>query len=237
MDKIIFNMATMPIRIDSLRETVASVINQCDELNIYMNEWKKVPDFLIHPKIHIYRSQDHLGDLGDVGKFFRCDHWQGYIFTIDDKLIYPANYTETMIGAIESLGRKAFVSLHGRMLKPACSSYYHDYQQAYRCLDAQTESMFAHVLGTGVMAFHSSLFKVKLSHFKSINMSDIWMSIALQKARIPVYLLKHHKGFIKMSRRQDNAFSISAFCSHNDKPQTDAVNSIKWQVYTCPSVL
>lgn len=227
-------MATMPVRERSLEETVNSIINQCDELNIYMNDWNHIPGFLNHPKIHIFRSQDYNGDLGDVGKFFRCSSWKGYIFTIDDKIIYPADYSKVMINAIEKYGRKAVISLHGRIIKPECSSYYHDYERAIRCLDYHHEDTFAHVLGTGVMAFHSSTFKVKISHFKSTNMSDIWMSIALQKAKIPVLLLKHQQGWIRISRKQDNRLSISSFCSRNDKPQTKAVNSINWQVFTCP---
>ena len=237
MEKIIFNMATMPIRVNSLQETVKSVINQCDELNIYLNEWSFVPEFLIDEKINIFRSQEHSGDLGDVGKFFTCDDWNGYIFTIDDKIIYPHDYVEKMIRAIETYKRKAFISLHGRLVKPKCSSYYHDYDKAFRCLDYQRDTIFGHVLGTGVMAFHSSLFKVKLSHFKSTNMSDIWMSIALQKAKIPVVLLQHNAGWIRLSRKQDNRFSISASCSFNDKPQTNTVNSIKWKTFSCPSFL
>jgi hypothetical protein len=234
MEPIIFNMATMPVRERSLQETVSSIIDQCDELNIYMNGWNHVPDFLHHPKINIFRSQDHRGDLGDVGKFFRCAKWKGYIFTVDDKIIYPANYAATMIDAIEKYGRQAVISLHGRMLKPSCNSYYHDYERAIRCLDYHPEDTFAHVLGTGVMAFHSSTFKVKLSHFKSTNMSDIWMSIALQKAKVPILLLKHNSGWIRLSRKQDNRLSISSFCSRNDKPQTDAVNALNWRMFTCP---
>jgi len=231
-------MASMPVRIDSLAETVRSILPQCDILNIYLNDYRHIPEYLNHEKIKVFMSDQHNGDLGDVGKFFRCNTWKDdYIFTVDDKLIYPSNYSEVMIRAIETYGRKAVISLHGRMLKPVTKSYYHDAQRYFRCLDHVMEDTFAHVLGTGVMAFHGSLFKVKLQHFKSTNMSDIWMSIALQKAGIPILILKHRAGWIKISRRQDNRLSISAQCSSNDKPQTDAVNSVKWQVFTCPSVL
>lgn len=230
-------MATMPPREHSLRETVESVIDQCDELNIYMNNWNHVPDFLHHPKINIFRSQENLGDLGDVGKFFMCDEWKGYIFTIDDKIIYPPDYTKSMIYAIEKYGRRAVVSHHGRIMKPDCESYYRDYAHSVSCLDHNPEDIFGHVLGTGVMAFHSSTFRFNLDIFESTNMSDIWMSIALQLAGIPIVLLKHDAGYIRLSLLQDNNMSISAQCSHRDQPQTDAVNAVEWHTHTCPLVL
>ena len=98
MEKITFNMATMPERIRALEEVIPTIIHQCDELNIYLNLFETVPGFLKHPKIKIYRSQDCLGDLGDVGKFYKCDEWtEGYIFTVDDKLLYPKTYVKDMI--------------------------------------------------------------------------------------------------------------------------------------------
>ncbi|MHC1775691.1 MAG: hypothetical protein AB9834_09790 [Lentimicrobium sp.] len=234
MDRISCNMATMPSRERSLEETLNSILPQCDEVNVYLNNYDHVPSFLRHGKIRVYRSQDFMGDLGDVGKFFGCESWNGYAFTIDDKIIYPPEYVSTMIAAIEKHKRKAVVSQHGRILKPFSKSYYHDHLQSVRCLDENPADLFAHVLGTGVMAFHTDTFQVRLGHFPSTNMSDIWMSIALQKASIPVLLLKHPARWIQLSQLHDKRYSISAFCSGNDKPQTAAVNSIRWTIRTCP---
>ena len=95
-------MASIPEREHALEDSVASILPQCDQFNIYLNNWDVVPDFLNHKKINVFRSQDELGDLGDVGKFFCCDSWNdAYIFTVDDKLLYPRNYAKQMIGKIE----------------------------------------------------------------------------------------------------------------------------------------
>lgn len=227
-------MASFPPRERALEEVVKSILPQCDELHIYLNGYTRVPAFLLQPKIKIYRSQDEIGDLGDVGKFYNCEKWNGYCFTVDDKIIYPSDYTKTMIDAIEKYGRQAVISLHGRLTKPHCSSYYRDFEKSFRCLDAVIESEFAHVLGTGVLAWHSDTFKVKLSAFKTSNMSDVWFSVALQKAGIPGLILKHRARWIKLSTLQDNRLSISASCSNKDTVQTKVVNSINWKTNTCP---
>lgn len=230
-------MATMPGRENALRESVNSILPQCDELNIYLNELKEVPAFLNHEKINVFRSQQHSGNLGDVGKFYTCDQWQGYVFTVDDKLIYSPDYARTMIQAIESLNRKAVISAHGRITKPNCKSYYRDPEKSFRCLDAEPESMLAHIPGTGVMAFHTDTIQVKLSDFKSTNMSDIWMGVLLQKMEVPLLLLRHRARWIKISRLHDDRFSISAFCSKSDEYQTRITNSINWKLFNCPFTL
>lgn len=230
-------MASFPGRENSLEEAVKSILPQCDELNIYLNNYNSVPSYLQHPKINVFRSQEELGDLGDVGKFYTVADQDGYIFTVDDKLIYPGNYVAEMISAIEKYNRKAVVSCHGRNVKPNCESYYHDYYKTFRCLDAVVNDEFAHVVGTGVLAWHSSTIEVELSAFKSSNMSDIWFSILLQKEKVPALILNHAARWILMSRKHNERLSISRQCSYNDGPQTAAVNSIKWNIYSCPSIL
>jgi len=233
MDKISFHMASFPPRERSLEETVNTILPQCDELHIYLNGYKQVPKFLLHPKITVYRSQQEIGDLGDVGKFYNCENWEGYCFTVDDKILYPKDYVKTMIDAIEKYGRRAVISLHGRIVKPKCTSYYHDFKKAFRCLDTVMQNEFTHVVGTGVLAWHSDTFKLDFSTFETSNMSDIWFSIALQKEMIPGVILKHRARWIKLSNLQDNRVSISAACSNNDQVQTDIVNSIDW-ILSCP---
>lgn len=230
-------MASFPPREKALKESVNSILPQCHELHIYLNDYDSVPWFLNHQKIKVFRSQDEIGDLGDVGKFYQCDNWKGYAFTVDDKIIYPGNYAAVMIKAIEDYNRKAVVSLHGRITKPNCVSYYHDFIKAFRCLDSVSQNEFAHVLGTGVMAWHTDTFKPKFSSFSTSNMSDIWLSKSLQEENVPGLILRHQAGWIRLSRLQNNRVSISASCSHADEIQTRVVNSVDWTIRTCPCLL
>jgi hypothetical protein len=237
MDKITFHMASFPARESALEESVKSILPQCDELHVYLNDYDHVPSFLKDARIKVYLSQEEIGDLGDVGKFFGCNKWKGYVFTVDDKIIYPENYASTMISAIEASKRQAVISLHGRIMKPNCTSYYHDFTEAFRCLDSVQINSFAHVLGTGVLAWHTDTFKIKFSAFESINMSDIWFSKALQEANVPGLILKHRARWIKLSNLQDNRISISGFCSHNDEMQTKVANAVLWTIRKCPFTL
>jgi hypothetical protein len=236
---VIFNMATMPPRIPALEETIPYMLRLCDELHIYLNEFETIPPILLHEKIHIYRSQDHLGDMGDVGKFFTCADWHkkdAYIFTVDDKLIYPPDYVDRSVEAIELYGRKAVISFHGRNLKANCRSYYFDATSFFGVLSSVPVDQFAHELGTGAMSYHSSQLKINLSIFPTINMTDILFSIFLQKKKIPILIRNHTKGWVGISTRHDDDYSIHAICNKNDGYQTEVVNGFKWINYKCDRV-
>ncbi len=230
---VIAHMATMPPRLPALKETLPKILPQVDHLHLYLNEFDHIPTSLLNPKITTYRSQEHLGDIGDVGKFYLCNSWHkldAYIFTMDDKIHYPTFYVEKSIETIEKYKRKAVISFHGRNIKPRCISYYFDFDQFFNVYDTLTADQFVHELGTGAMSFYSKLVKCDLSCFPHINMTDIYFSMLLQKLKIPMLVAAHNKGWFKMSKLHNDNFSIHAIFNKNDKLQTDTVNSFNWKI-------
>lgn len=232
MGKVIYHMATIPQREAALQEVLQTIINQADEIHIYLNEWDHIPDFLKHEKILVYKSQDEWGDLGDVGKFYNCQNWTpGYHFTVDDKILYPPNHTEKLIKAIELYNREVVVSFHGRLVKPNCKSYYHDYDAFYGMMMPQSKDKFVHELGTGAMAFHTdTVEEFSLNIFPHINMTDIYFSIFLQKLSIPILILAHKAGDYQLSQKHDDSYSIHNHLNKCDEFQTAVVNAFNWQL-------
>jgi len=234
-DKIIFNMATMPPRVNSLRESIVRILPQCDELHIYLNNFTEVPEFLKHKKITTYISSQHIGDMGDVGKFYNSDNWHNqpaYIFTVDDKILYPPDYAAKMIATIEKYNRKAVVSAHGRIFfDRKCTTYYFDCAVFRGCLMGFPSDEFVHELGTGAMAFHTDTIPVvDLNLFPLTNMTDIYFSMWLQKLKIPMLNPARPNRWIGISTKHDDNYSIHNICNKNDKVQTDLINSIKWTI-------
>jgi hypothetical protein len=228
--KITATMATMPARIKSLKQAVGSIITQVDELWVYLNNFTSVPEFLINKKIKVSRSNEELGDIGDAGKFYRCEEIEGYHFTIDDDLIYPPDYVKIMVAEIERHQRKCIISCHGRVFKQEqIKSYYKEYKQAVSCLRQQNNNVTVHVGGTGVMAYYSGTIQLSIADFKAANMADIWMGIAAKNQGVKIIAIAHKLGWIKEGN-YDRNFTIYNFCHNNDKYQTEVVNSEQWDV-------
>ncbi len=225
-------MATMPPRLPAISETIPKILPQVDHLFVYLNDFESIPDVLLHDKITCLLSQDHLGDIGDVGKFYGCENWsksESYIFTMDDKIIYPHDYVLQSIKAIETYKRKAVISFHGRNIKRNCHSYYHDPAAYFGVYDSVAPDQFVHEVGTGAMSFYSKLIPCKISCFEHINMTDIYFSMFLQRNNIPMVVRSHNKGWVKMSRLHDDNHSIHNIFNKDDSFQTHVVNAFQWK--------
>lgn len=192
--KIIYTMATFN-RERSLPMVVDTIIPQCDELWVYLNEYKSVPKCLEKEKIRVFRSQEY-GECGDIGKFHDSDKiTDAYHFTVDDDILYPKNYTETMIRWIEHYGRRAILGVHGAKVHFPCHNYYRHrthYHFRMRCINNEQ----VNVLGTGTVVFHTDTIKVKRGDFPRKNMADIWFAILAQKQKVPMVVIKHEENWM-----------------------------------------
>jgi hypothetical protein len=226
--KITATMATMPCRLKSLKQTVASIINQVDEIHIYLNEFNDIPGFLRDKRIKIYRSQNEVGDIGDAGKFYKCENIEGYHFTIDDDLVYPVDYVKQMVAAIEKYNQKYIITCHGRILaEEKIKSYYHNFKECVSCLGGQLKDKLIHIGGTGVMAYYTGTIKLKFSDFRAANMADIWLALVAKKQKVNILAMAHKTGWIKEGN-YDREYTIYNFCNNKDAYQTEIVNSVEW---------
>lgn len=229
MDRIVATMATMPGREESLKLVIASIIDQVDELRIYANNM--IRPVTQHRKLKWLFSHEHAGDIGDAGKFYAIDDITGYHFTIDDDLIYPKDYVFTMISAIERYERRCVVSQHGRTFPSgAIRSYYKGACNRYACLGNVSRDVFAHVVGTGVLAYHTDTIRIPFEIFEASNMADIWFSRFCQQQKIPRVILKHQSGWIRDSNCYDQYSSIYFQNVHDESFQTKIMNSISWSL-------
>lgn len=227
-----FHMATMPVRIATLGDSVPRILPQCKHLFVYLNNFSGyLPEILAHPKITVYFSEDEIGNTGDVGKFYNCEDWEpGYHCTVDDKLLYPENYAQFMMGKVDEYKRKAVVSLHGRNFHDRPSkSYYFDVKNFFGCMD-KVEEQFVHEIGTGVMCFHTDTVRPSWDWFPFMNMTDIYMSLELQKRKIPLLIAGHERGTIGISDKTLIGHGISQNLNRKDTFQTDVINSFKWRI-------
>ncbi len=186
-------LASIPSRELLLGKVVDSIIDQVDELCVYLNEYERVPDFLDRPRVTVARSQDH-GNRGDAGKFFWAGTREGYCLHLDDDIVYPRNYTARMLRAI---GRypKAVVGLHGIRLQPNATSYYRG-RQVFPCRDTVKEDNVVHLIGTGTVAYHSTTINLAPEDFRIPNMADIWLGIAAKEQEVPMVALAHAGGWL-----------------------------------------
>ena len=220
-EKIIVNVASYR-RIDSLEKTLESIINQCDEINVALNNHDGgLPSILYNDKINLYFTDN---SKGDAFKFLKLSESNGYFLTIDDDLIYPPNYVKYVINKCKEYGNKKVITLHGRNFSSfPISSYYRSASERYGCLDTVNKDVKVQFGGTGVMCFHTDLFKLKIDYFLEPNMADVWIGKYCLENKIDIICLKHDKGYIRYIPQKITIYDQE---SNNDGIQTNIVNGI-----------
>jgi len=209
-------------RIDSLVKTIESIYNQCDEINIFLNDHEgEIPSNFFDEKINLYFSDN---SYGDALKFAKLMESEGYYLTIDDDLIYPPNYVDHMIGRCKEYSNRRVITLHGRKFsgKPI-ASYYKSYVEFYHCLKYQKRDKIVHFGGTGVMCFHTSLMKIPITYFEHPNMADVWVGKYCIENNIEIVSITHEKDFLTYQPQKTTIFDSE---SNSDEIQTKIVNSV-----------
>jgi hypothetical protein len=104
---ILANLATYPPRAEFLTNVVDAVSPQVDRLNIVLNEYKDIPEFLSEYTNVNAIIPDH--DTKDAGKFFPDSSEAEYVFLIDDDVVYPHDFVALSLDRMRALGAGRYV--------------------------------------------------------------------------------------------------------------------------------
>ena len=221
MEKRIVNVASYN-RIHSLVRSLMSIYDQCDEINVCLNNYVgEIPPILYKEKVNLYFTDN---SKGDAFKFLKLEESEGYFLTIDDDLIYPEGYVDHMINKCKEHSNKKIITLHGRSFSSfPISSYYKSASERYACLENVKNDVVVQFGGTGVMCFHTSLLKVSIDEFLYPNMADIWIGKFAKQRNIPILCLQHSKGYIGYIPQNSTIYNDH---SSNDRVQTFVVNKL-----------
>lgn len=200
-EPIVCGVASISSRLQSLAETLKSIVDQVDVVVVYQNDYKLTDGIFSSDKIIVISALDTADNMGDAGKFYTIDNWDenSIYFSIDDDLSYPSNYVIKTIAKLHKY-RGDVVTYHGRTMERSCSDYYKDIADNYRCLDEVVGDHDVQFGGTGVMAFYKKSVSFSYHDLKHPNMADIWVAriCAIQGVRIKV--LEHDKSWIKHNK-------------------------------------
>ena len=172
-------IASIPNRVESLKRTVTSLINQVDAMFVGLNNYESIPDFLTNNRKIVCALMDN--SLGDAAKFYDIDQRSGYVLTCD---------AEHMINGIEQHG--GVVTLLGKRYdNRPIGSYRGSYSALYRVLVSRPSPAKVHVGGTGCMAFNTDDIKLTVDDFIKPNMADLWVAKVAHEQGVGITVLPH----------------------------------------------
>lgn len=206
-------VATYPPREECLNDLIESVLPQVDNLCLYLNRYENPPDsigsVLKEPEAArgLHFVIDSTGAPKASGKF-RWINREGYIFTLDDDICYPDNYFTHLIGWIEKLKRKAFVGVHGVVFASEVLNLHagrgSSVLKKYNFSDGLDALTRVHLIGTGTLAFHSSLiadcnrelYNVMNSSVDYENANDECLAVFARQRDMPMFIVPRKAGWL-----------------------------------------
>ena len=210
---IVAGMASFHARLDVVPDAVASLVDQVDILYLYLNNVNTVPDFAKHPKIKVFLSKDHLGDLTDNGKFFMLGELNdAYYFSCDDDMIYPPDYVSNTLKYLKELNNKGIVGYHGHIWTNIPMIHYYVGKNGeqptekicYRYWNKLAKTIKVDVHSTGHMAFHTSYFKFKITDLPYKKMTDILIAKMAKDNGLDMFTIPRPDNWISYNTKMSN---------------------------------
>jgi hypothetical protein len=185
-------IASIPERVRLLENTITSLYQQVDKINVMLNNYPFIPDYLIDEKIKVFRLNNMKGD---AAKFYNLP--EGVVFLCDDDLIYPTDYVLNMLCKLEEYQYRAIVTNHGRIMRPKpVKNAYTDRLEKFHCLEEVLDEKEIDIGGTGVMAFDTRYFKPNFDEVTIANMADIWVTKWAKEQGCKIVINPHYAGWI-----------------------------------------
>ena len=237
-DRILVTMCTYKGGFDNVGKALESLLDQTvqvDEIRLKVNDEREPPGIPDDPRIVLIVGGE---DMADNGKFTEIGDHTGYVITTDDDIHYPRDYVEKMLGFVDAYGRDAIIGVHGAVLPhgPTLTRWSH-YSEMRRTLVFEQEmASFSpvNVIGTGTMAFHTSLGLPKITNQDYRRMVDLHIAVWAQKNGIPMYTCPRKRDWLK-ELKQDDPGRIWSIVSESREMQNKMLEVLgrrkKWTVF------
>lgn len=188
-------MAVIPERIKNVPIIISKILPQCDFLYVNLVGFSAVPDFLAHEKIIVNIFERG----GSEVRFFNYVEQDPntYFFTVDDDILYPADYTEKMVSAMAAYDNLAVICVHGSIVDLTRNeNYYSEGRKVYSFKSYLPHERMVMLPGVGTSCFFRSNVLIDYSDFVHKNMSDVFVGVFLAKQRVKIFATKRESDWL-----------------------------------------
>lgn len=187
-------LATIPEREATCKQVVESLLPQVDKIRIALNNYGYegtvglVPEWVVHEKIeYIYTDNS----LMDGYKFLKADENNGYVLICDDDILYPPDFSSTMVKHMDSFLYPVVLSIMGKNLVPRpMESYALGKHEFFRAFEMHSTFKKCELIGMCGAIYHTDYCKVNETHMK-VTDSDVCMSVYCHQNGIQRYVVPH----------------------------------------------
>ncbi len=203
--KICVGIATIKERQNSFVNTMKSLALQADEIFVWLNYDRKeanneVKEVLARENVTVLQW-----DWFARSKFFWLEHAEWYYLTCDDDILYPADYTKTIVEELVKRNNEVVVWYHWVVLKDDGTNWL-ERRDTYSFTFWLGKPLDVHYVGTWCMWFYTGLID-HIPHFWYDNFEDLGFAEFIQKKWIPAVCLPRKTGWLKEQKSTVSIYS------------------------------
>jgi hypothetical protein len=215
----IANIASYPARATSLRAVVNTVFTQVDRVNVVLNEFVGVPEFLRQfPNVTVTIPDE---DVKDTGKFLPECAPDDLVLLMDDDIAYPDDYVAQSVSRWEALGnRRVVAGYHGSVYhrpSPAFlarkgidlftyQSRIAEHREVHAFSQSLKEAMRVEQLGTGTVLALGSQLPPMAFMAGSERFVDVRLARWCHDRDIPMVALPRQKNWLRQIPTSESIF-------------------------------
>ncbi len=186
-------------REEGLKQVIATIRPQVDYLYCVLNGYTEAPEWIKSAGVD-YRV-DPENKLCDMARWTNLEAMSGYVFGLDDDIIYPDDYVQSTINSMAKYGNNGLFTYHGNIFKLPFKSYLKD-RICYRFAEGLDNDIVVDLAGSGVCCFHTELFMPNLDFSDNSVGSDICLSLEAKKQGINRICLAKKSRWIKTNPKR-----------------------------------
>ena len=193
---VVAGIASIPSRRQSLQLAIESIRHQVDSIEVVLNGYEDVPDWLHADTITVTTSQE-VGDHGDNAKFLGMEKYDECVyFAIDDDILYPVDYVNRMMRCMARYGGRAAVGVHGAFVPEHPGTFL---QRRVSCFwDGLAFDTPCSYVGTGTIALRREMMPSRpLALFSDTGMSDLFVASCLKAQQMPVICIHRSANWLR----------------------------------------
>lgn len=209
-------IATYPGRIGNLPIMLESVAPQLDEIHVVLNQYGKRQQARL-PKLPNVQYLVPDEDLKDTGKFLRAGSADEYVFLMDDDLVFPSDYAETLVASLARLpSTPVAVGVHGvvysDLFEGAAPSRF-----VAKFDKAQAKPILVNQLGTGCLMLRGDLMPPFEYMRSSQRFVDVRFARYCHEKGIGMVCVARPAGWVKDQEPEESIFESYTRVHHGEQ--------------------
>lgn len=238
--EIVGVMCTIPSRQSTAQMVLHNILPQVDRLLIYPDKYDQLPTWMTaHSKIQIIDTAAYPG-FRDAAKLIPLLHRQQFnildtslYVTFDDDIKYPADYIKKLRLHLEANNYQVIVGVHGSILNSQVPKYSSG-RTVFHFNHLLQNNTYVDILGTGTVAFHSSLIHSLSADALCAGMVDISFACFAKRHKLPMLCIQRPAGWLHGFTTHENTL-YDEMCS--DATTHDQLIASAGLVWGIPNLL